>query len=69
MDGNTNRNSVCEGMDRPGVHLQNVAVMSNGGTRWIAEYASAEAVVFRQCERPHARLAFRRRPTSMCSGG
>jgi hypothetical protein len=24
MDGNTNRNSVCEGMDRPGVHIQNI---------------------------------------------
>ena len=26
MDGNTNRNSVCEGMDRPGVHIQNIQV-------------------------------------------
>ena len=24
MDGNTNRNSVCEGMDRPGAHIQNI---------------------------------------------
>jgi hypothetical protein len=24
MDGNTNRNSVCEGLDRPGVHIQNI---------------------------------------------
>jgi len=24
MDGNTNRNSVCEGMDRPGVRIQNI---------------------------------------------
>ena len=24
MDGNTNRNSACEGMDRPGVPIQNI---------------------------------------------
>jgi hypothetical protein len=24
MDGNTNRNSVCEGLDRPGMHIQNI---------------------------------------------
>ena len=24
MDGNTNQNSVCEGMDRPGAHMQNI---------------------------------------------
>jgi hypothetical protein len=24
MDGNTNRNSVCEGLGRPGVHIQNI---------------------------------------------
>jgi hypothetical protein len=43
--------------------------MSNEGTRWIAEYAAADAVVFRHCERPHVRLAYRRRATSMSSGG
>ena len=24
MDSNTNRNSFCEGLDRPGVHIQNI---------------------------------------------
>jgi hypothetical protein len=43
--------------------------MGNQGTRWVAEYAAADAVVFRQCERPHVRLACRRRATSMSSGG
>jgi hypothetical protein len=33
MDGNTNRNSVCEGMDRPGVHIQNIRFGTCG--RWL----------------------------------
>ena len=30
MDGNTNRNSVCEGLDRPGVHIQNIRFGTRG---------------------------------------
>jgi hypothetical protein len=30
MDGNTNRNSVCEAMDRPGVHIQNIRFGTGG---------------------------------------
>jgi hypothetical protein len=34
-----------------------LAVMGNEGTRWIAEYATSDAVVIRHCERPPVRLA------------
>jgi hypothetical protein len=30
MDGNTNRNSVCEGLNRPGVHIQNIRFGTGG---------------------------------------